>query len=266
MEVCDESVIFIESVKMGTKAVNAINARELHERLHSKQDFSTWIKKRLEVCGAREGADYILIPFDVAQKEVKDLQVAPQKNGAKVKGQELRLFESLAHLYGFKQDKVVHNKKEYIISLEIAKHIAMLEKNDIGRGVRQYFIDYEQSHSDNSIIEVRSLIEITKRQTQALEGMQTNVEIIAKKVHLLESTKRLESWQERGLSDSVKSKVAELTKGRDIGTHIKSAYFRAIYKRLKSKFYVARYSEIPSIKYEEALEYVRNITQDDLVY
>ena len=259
------ALFLIESVKMDTKAVNAINARELHERLHSKQDFSTWIKKRLEVCGAREGADYLLIPFDVAQKEVKDLQVAPQKNGAKVKGQELRLFESLAHLYGFKQEKVVHNKKEYIISLEIAKHIAMLEKNDIGRGVRQYFIDYEQSHSDNSIIEVRSLIEIAKRQTQALEGMQTNVEIIAKKVHLLESTKRLESWQERAISDEVKSKVAYFIKGREVGQKVVSAYYRAIYRKLKSKYYVPRYSEIPSVKFEEALSFVRELSNDDLI-
>lgn len=31
------ALFLIESVKMGAKAVNAINARELHERLHSRR-------------------------------------------------------------------------------------------------------------------------------------------------------------------------------------------------------------------------------------
>lgn len=283
-------LFLIESVKIGDVNINAINARELHERLHSKQDFSTWIKKRLDTCNAKEGEDYIcyqkvfksapkndrLAEFftsvsayqkavqDVAQKEA--LQVAPQKNGAHIKGQEIRLFESLAHLHGFKQEKVVHNKKEYIISLELAKHIAMLEKNEIGRHIRQYFIDFENTHREsNNSLSIQGFLNIAKNQIAALEKTQANLEIVAQKVQILESTKRLEAWQEKALSDNVKAKVALLTKGRDIGTNIKSSYFRAIYKRLKARFYVARYSEIPSVKFDEAMSYVTSISQDDLI-
>ncbi|TLD80153.1 hypothetical protein LS68_008015 [Helicobacter sp. MIT 05-5293] len=286
----------IEAVRLKGVQVNAVSARELHDKLCSKQDFSTWIKKRLEVCGAKEGVDYLLLPTFIAHNVVKAVhqekgvsvqRIAPQKNGARRKTQstqshssgELRLFESLAHLYEFKQEgqseahKVYeegqnppHNKKEYIISLEIAKHIAMLEKNDIGRRVRQYFIDYEQrAQAMLPNNDMRSLLEIAKGQIEALEATQRNVEVIAKKVQVLESTKRLEAWQERAISDEVKLKVKELTAGRNITQRVISAYYRAIYKRLKSKFYVPRYSEIPSLKFEEALGFVRDLSNDDLI-
>lgn len=231
----------INKIRMNNEVVNAISARELHSRLASKQDFSTWIKKRLESCNAKENIDFIILKQNNTQGLFHNSMENPQPkdNG--------------------------RPKVEYILTLDIAKHIAMLEKNEIGMYVRQYFIDYEVRVSESQS-HIQGLINIAKSQIKALEATQESVKIIADRVRVLESTKRLESWQERSLSDSVKSKVAELTKGRDIGTNIKSAYFRAIYKRLKGKFYVARYSEIPSIKYEEALEYVRNITQDDLVY
>ena len=81
----------------------------------------------------------------------------------------------------------------------------------------------------------------------------------------LESTKRLEGWQERALSDGVKAKVSELTAGREVSPKALSAYYRAIYKRLKGKYYVARYSEIPCLKFDEALAFVEALSHDDLI-
>lgn len=34
-----------------------------------------------------------------------------------------------------------HNKTDYILTLEMAKHIAMLQRSEIGMTVRKYFID-----------------------------------------------------------------------------------------------------------------------------
>ena len=160
-------------------------------------------------------------------------------------------------------------KIEYIITLELAKHIAMLEKNEIGRHIRQYFIDFENTHRESSNHlsnpHIKGLLDIAKSQIAAIEKTQKNLEIVAKKVQVLESTKRLESWQERALSDSVKAKVYELTNGREVSPKVVSAYYRAIYKRLKGKYYVARYSEIPCVKFDEALHYVECISNDDLI-
>lgn len=288
-------LFIIEPVKIGTRAVNAINARELHEKLCSKQDFSTWIKKRLETCGAKEGEDYICwtkISKPVSQiaknnrlGQIFSACFLPPKERAKIQSEAQRdVAEEVFH-------KKMENPKtsqetsetseiggrpkiEYIITLEIAKHIAMLEKNEIGRHIRQYFIDFESAHRESARTEsalsanplsVQGLLAIAKNQIAAIEKTQENLAIVARKVQVLESTKRLEGWQERALSDGVKAKVRELTARREVSQKVLSAYYRAIYKRLKSKYYVARYSEIPSVKFDEALHFVENISSDDLI-
>lgn len=332
-------LFIIEPIKIGTKAVNAINARELHERLHSKQDFSTWIKKRLEACYAKEGEDYILwtkiskpisqilkndrlgqifnacfmppkerakIEQDVAHQvfhktmeNLKSVQSGSESStkdsnldsqihdshrevvcddfkGCGVRGSLLNINDQAECEHSIKSTQNTSEtseggrpKIEYIITLELAKHIAMLEKNEIGRHIRQYFIDFENTHRESSNHlsnpHIKGLLDIAKSQIAAIEKTQKNLEIVAKKVQVLESTKRLESWQERALSDSVKAKVYELTNGREVSPKVVSAYYRAIYKRLKGKYYVARYSEIPCVKFDEALHYVECISNDDLI-
>ncbi|WP_394908942.1 antA/AntB antirepressor family protein [uncultured Helicobacter sp.] len=286
----------IEPIKIGTKAVNAINARELHQALHSKQDFSTWIKKRLETCGAKEGEDYIcwgkvLKPASQIDKNDRLGQIfsacfLPPKERAKIE-QEVqgevfhKTMENPKHIESSTQSIAsLENtsvaseiggrpKIEYIITLELAKHIAMLEKNEIGRHIRQYFIDFESAHRDSALstnpISVQGLLAIAKNQIAAIEKTQESLAIVAQKVQHLESTKRLEGWQERALSDGVKAKVRDLTKGREVSPKVVSAYYRAIYKRLKGKYYVARYSEIPCLKFDEALAFVEAISSDDLI-
>ena len=44
------------------------NARELHSFLESKQDFSTWIKKRIKDYGFLENQDYILLHKKMERK------------------------------------------------------------------------------------------------------------------------------------------------------------------------------------------------------
>jgi phage anti-repressor protein len=88
--------------------VNSVDARELHKALESKQDFSTWLKTRLDDTMAEENVDF----------------QAPQNNGGGNKG---KLF----------------NKIVVKLSLNLSKEIAMLERNEVGKKVRKYFIQCE---------------------------------------------------------------------------------------------------------------------------
>ena len=252
----------ITKINFNGNEVNAISARELHKKLDSRQDFSNWIKKRLAVCNAIEGEDFITYK-DNANAEGRLF------NNFIEKSNERPIMNMYAGIINDDfNERYGRPKLEYIISLELAKHIAMLEKNDIGRNIRQYFIDYEARARKvlDSSSGIQSLLDIAETQIQAIKATHESLKIVINRVSVLESTKRLEAWQEKALSDNVKAKVALLTKGRDVGTNIKSSYFRAIYKRLKSRFYVARYSEIPSVKFDEAMSYVASISQDDLIY
>lgn len=94
---------------LDNEQVNTVNARELHEFLGSRQDFSTWIKARL---------------IKARAKENKDFCTAPQTYGTVNGGHSSRL--------------------EYFLSFEIAKHIALMENTDKGFEVRDYFIECEK--------------------------------------------------------------------------------------------------------------------------
>ncbi len=90
--------------------ITAVNARDLWKFLESKQDFSTWIKRRIEKYEFIERQDYLLHKF-----------VEQLPSGAK-------------HCI------------EYLISLDMAKELAMVENNERGRQARQYFIEVEKRY------------------------------------------------------------------------------------------------------------------------
>lgn len=88
--------------------IQTVNARELHKFLESRQDFSTWIKSRVEQYGFEENVDYLIHKF---------MEQLP--SGAK-------------------------QKIDYHITIDMAKELAMVERNDKGREVRKYFIECER--------------------------------------------------------------------------------------------------------------------------
>jgi anti-repressor protein len=108
------NLIKIETTKIGDNEINSVNARELHEFLESKQDFSTWIKNRVDKYGFAENVDYLLHKF----------------------------MEQVSHQGGYRN----RVKIDYIISLDMAKELAMVENNDKGRQARRYFIEVEKRY------------------------------------------------------------------------------------------------------------------------
>ena len=56
-------LIPLHSQTIDGNAVETVSARELHAFLESKQDFSTWIKNRIEKYEFVENADYLLHKF-----------------------------------------------------------------------------------------------------------------------------------------------------------------------------------------------------------
>ena len=101
-------LIKIEKSNVGGDLIETVNARELHQFLEVGKDFSTWIKNRIEQYGFAEGVDYLLHKF-----------MAQLPSGSK-------------------------QKIDYHISIDMAKELAMVERSDKGREVRQYFIECER--------------------------------------------------------------------------------------------------------------------------
>lgn len=99
------------TAKIGATEGRAVDARVLHEFLGSQQQFSIWIKARISEYGFVEDVDYVAINNSVYSPP----------------------------------------RKDYTISLGMAKELAMLERNEKGKQARRYFIACEQKLLDNLI-------------------------------------------------------------------------------------------------------------------
>ncbi|MBA8151237.1 antA/AntB antirepressor family protein [Escherichia coli] len=87
------------------------NARDLHAFLGVGKVFAAWITSRIAEYGFTENQDYILL----------------SKTGK----------QSLGGRGG-------HNRKDYHLTLDTAKELAMVERNEKGRQIRRYFIECEK--------------------------------------------------------------------------------------------------------------------------
>lgn len=88
-----------------------VDARELHSFLENGDMFANWIKARVEKYGFLEGQDFVLV-----------LENPKIKKG---RGGDRR-------------------SKDYHLTLDMAKELAMVENNDKGREARRYFIECER--------------------------------------------------------------------------------------------------------------------------
>ena len=102
-------LINITKATINDEEVNAVNARELWQKLGVKTQFNHWIGRRIKDYGFEDGVDFTVV-----------------KNGHGVNGQ--------------------FQPTEYIISIDMAKELAMVENNDRGREIRRYFIEVEKQY------------------------------------------------------------------------------------------------------------------------
>lgn len=98
-------LIRIEPSRIGGETIQTCNARDLHAFLKVKARFNDWIRNRVEDFGFQENQDFITLT---------------------------RLLVS-----GGK-------RKDYYLSLDMAKELAMVERNAKGKEARLYFIDCER--------------------------------------------------------------------------------------------------------------------------
>lgn len=106
-------IIPIISGVIGGSETTIVSARALHKALGVGRVFRSWIKGRIEEYGFKEGVDY----------EVVEYLSRPDPVSAKSRQQ---------------------TALEYIITVNMAKELAMVERTEQGRAVRQYFIKCEE--------------------------------------------------------------------------------------------------------------------------
>jgi phage anti-repressor protein len=99
-------LITLHTRSINEQTLDTVNARELHSFLEVGRDFNTWINARIKRYGFEEGVDYTVISQS-------------PKRGSGNRGVT----------------------KEYFITLDMAKELAMVELNDKGKQARRYILD-----------------------------------------------------------------------------------------------------------------------------
>lgn len=121
-------------VQITDEGNKAVDARELHHSLGSRQEFSNWIKNRIDKYGFVEGEDFLII--------LSESQGGRPRN-------------------------------DYILKLDVAKELAMVENNEAGQRIRRYFIEVEKRHNNNVEQHIpRTLPEALRAYAVALEDKQ----------------------------------------------------------------------------------------------
>lgn len=100
------NLINIQDNKLNNELVKTVNARELHTVLANNRQFTNWIQERISEFGFVEGQDFLT-------------KLLKTPSGGRP-------------------------SREYYISLDMAKELSMVERNEKGKQARQYFIACEK--------------------------------------------------------------------------------------------------------------------------
>lgn len=185
---------------------------ELHKVLEIGRDFSTWIKGRLSECDAVEKEDYDSFP----------------QNGGKPNGGRPSL--------------------EFIIKLDTAKEMAMLERSEIGKQVRKYFIRVEKRYKQqgidrsrlspeaqlmNLLVESISRQELEqKRQAEELNELKEQNQKTAEQVQNIREVVAIsvKSWREE--TGNILKRIAMESGGGAAYSQIRAESYELLAKRM----------------------------------
>lgn len=223
-------------ISTGENGNQVVSARELHKFLESKQEFANWIKNRIDKYGFVENQDF----------EVFDNFINNPSGGRPL--------------------------KEYALTIDMAKELAMVEGNERGKQARQYFIACEKKLRE-VVTKPMTAFELIAAQAQAMVEMEKRINVMDEKINFIydqyqNSQKQLSllPLSEEPIPDqSLRSKINELVRSYAtmVGADYKDVWVR-VYKDLYYRYGV-NVNAVKSIKNRETkiekLERTGNLTK-----
>lgn len=207
LTVIENELVSVYETSTGEKVVYG---SELHEVLEIGRDFSTWVKGRLEECDAIEKQDFDSFP----------------QNGGKPTGGRPRL--------------------EYVIKLDTAKEMAMLERNEKGKQVRRYFINIEKKYkAQQKPLSVSEQIKIIAQGNVELEQRIDNVK---QELDDFKQDMPLLAMECDRITTAVHKRGVDALGGKNSNAYkdssLRSKVYQDIHRELKRQFGVSTYKAI----------------------
>ncbi len=169
-------IIKVSKQKIGDNSINSVSARDLHRALEIKKDFTSWVKAQVKRGMFDENIDYIVFT-----------QKGENLSGGRP-------------------------STEYIVTIDTAKHIALMSGTVKGKEVRNYFIEIEKRYFEKSEkIDLDYLLEASEKLIKLanLFGFSGNQAFLSadKGVRKITGNSPLEILDEKHLVADSKSQV-----------------------------------------------------------
>lgn len=203
---------------------------ELYDSLGSKQDFSNWVKSRLKECDAVENEDFTII--------------LSKSTGGRP-------------------------RNEYIIKLDTAKEMAMLERNEKGKQVRRYFITVEKKYKDAKSRLPQNPMELLKLHYDALVEVNGKVDDLSGQINTVKSD--FETFkqdmpilgiEESLITNAVAKKGVSLLGGKNSCAYqnksLRTKLYSDIHRQLRREFGVTSYKAIKRCQSEIAVNIIND--------
>jgi phage anti-repressor protein len=190
-----QDIIPIFTSNFNNSQKQSINARNLHDFLDVKSKFATWIQRKVEEYGFIENIDFITLSQN-------------RESGGKL--------------------------IEYHISINMAKELSMLEKNDKGKQARLYFIKKEEQSSNQTAqikeFTKKELLLMALEQEEKIETLQ--IENLKQKQDI-EALYKVQNFsveiikEERQENQKLKTTIKDFFKGAVLFTRRQVCHFLA---------------------------------------
>lgn len=208
LKVIENELVSVYETSTGEKVVYGT---ELYECLGSKRQYTDWIKGRLIECDAVEKTDY---------------QSFSQNNEKPAGGRP---------------------KQEYLIKLDTAKEMAMLERNEKGKQVRRYFIQVEKKYQEVKRKPLTA-VEQLQLQTQAILEVHEEVKAVNEDLQQFKMDMPILGIEIDRITEAVHKRGVAALGGKESNAYndrsLRGKVYSDIYRELKRQFGVTTYKAI----------------------
>lgn len=212
LQIFNKDIIPVYTTDEGNKVVMG---RELHEKLGIKEKYAAWFPRMIEY-GFSEGTDF----SSFSEKSEKMQRGRP----------------SIDH----------------IMTLDMAKHIAMIQRTPQGMAIRQKLIELEK--------ETTQQVMPVSKELQAIFVLDNRSMQHEKRICALENSMVVDYEQQRVLRRTVNHVVVEALGGKDSPAYLDKSTRCKVYsecnKDAQDWFHVNSVSNIPRKRFDEAVEYI----------
>lgn len=217
IRIFSEDVIPVYDTDTGEKVVLG---RELHERLKIKDKYTDWMQRMIGY-GFSEDADYYTL-----RKKPK------RQDGTEMPGERI----------------------EHVITLDMAKHIAMIQRTPQGMEIRQKLIDLEKNVSVNQFAGL-------SKELQAILVIDQRTMKQEQRISALENTMTIDYNQQRVLKRVVNTVVINALGGMDSPAYksrsVSQKLFMECNRDIQDWFNVNSRNNVPKKRFDEAVEYIK---------